>query len=90
MRPLLKCDRYFTGNISAERADGGQHEFSHSIILKGEDSDAISKFFYDKTRSLLSERSFVLADKEVLNVDVLDIIKAVPLHWVMSHVVSVS
>ena len=80
--------RFFIANNDAQRADADQSEVRRALIPTTDDSDVIGKFFHEKTRSLLSSRSFVLADKEVLNVDILDVLKAVPLHWVMSEVVS--
>ena len=79
---------FFIANKDAERAEADQRDVLHALVPTTGDSDAIGKFFYEKTRALLAGRSFVLADANILNVDILDVLKAVPLHWIMSEVVS--
>ncbi|VDB91968.1 unnamed protein product [Peniophora sp. CBMAI 1063] len=81
---------FFIANKDAGRAEADQRSVLHALVPTPGDSDAIGKFFYEKTRALLSGRSFVLADANILNVDVLDVLKAVPLHWIMSDVLGLS
>ncbi|KZV63573.1 linoleate diol synthase [Peniophora sp. CONT] len=83
---IVKGKGFFIANNDAERADVDQREVLRALIPTTTDSDTIGKFFYDKTRSLLSGRAFVLADEKILNIDILAVLKAVPLHWVMSEV----
>ncbi|KZV98733.1 heme peroxidase [Exidia glandulosa HHB12029] len=49
--------------------------------------DKYAKFYFDKTRELIMEKSFVFVQGDVRAVDIVrDVVNLVPVHWVSKHV----
>jgi linoleate 10R-lipoxygenase len=86
---LTKQTSFYIASSDVERSERDQREVQGLIAPTNEAASAIAGFFHSKTRELLKTKSYVLKGVEKRNVDVVqDVLKYVPLHWVMTEIVS--
>jgi linoleate 10R-lipoxygenase len=86
---LIDARSFFVATNDAERAERDQRELLRSLIPTPAAAEELIQYFYQQTRDLIQTKSFSMTGAGKLNVDVVqDVLKYVPVHWVMTEIVS--
>ncbi|KAA1469100.1 linoleate diol synthase, partial [Dentipellis sp. KUC8613] len=88
---VVDGDGFFIAAEDVERGEREQREVLRVLAATPEAEDKIAQYFYDKTRALVAEKSYTLADKGTKNVDIVrDVLRYLPLHWVATELAGLS
>ena len=64
-----------------------QKEFTSALVPSPEAIEKIGQYFYKKTSELISAGSYSLIHKDTKGVNIVDVLKLVPIYWAASEIV---
>jgi hypothetical protein len=74
---------------NVDRAAREQQSILRALANTPEQFEATSKFFYETTKKLIARHSYTLIGGKTNSIDIVrDVLKAVPVQWVATQVVS--
>jgi hypothetical protein len=81
-------DRFFLASTNDAERQREQQEILRVLQASPDQAEKMARFFYEKTRKLITSKSFTVSDKGVRVVDIVrDVLRYVPLHWTATELV---
>lgn len=81
------CDRFFLASNNDAESQRDQREVLR-VVGAPDQTEKIAHYFYERTRKLIVSKSYILADKGVRYVDIVqDVLRYVPLYWTATELV---
>ncbi|KAI0260103.1 linoleate diol synthase [Gloeopeniophorella convolvens] len=79
---VVSGEGFFLASNDDAQSQRDQREVLRLLQATPEGADKIAHYFYEKTRALIKEKSYTLADKNLKMVDIVrDVLRYVPLYW---------
>ena len=80
-------NRFFLASNNEADSQQDQREVLR-VMGAPDETDHIAHYFYEKTRELITLKSYSLTDKNIKFVDIVrDVLRYVPLHWAATDLV---
>ena len=86
---VIRGPGFFLATDTPERGEREQRQLFRALAETPEQVDAITNFFYEKTKALIAKDSYTLVGGKRSGLDIVrDVFRVVPIQWVATQVVS--